>query len=318
MSSNKTQQTKSRLHPRNKNRDRYDLDALIVAIPELKKYVLPNKFGVDSVDFSDPKAVKLLNTALLHHYYGIKHWEFSDDNLCPPIPGRADYIHYIADLLAENNSGTIPTGDKIVGLDLGVGASCIYPILGVAEYGWQFIGSDIDSKSIAYAQKIADSNPTLKGKIDCRIQTNPSAMFKGILNKEEKVDFVICNPPFHASVEEAQKGTRRKVKNLSGKTEKVPVQNFAGNSSELVYKGGEYRFISNIIIESTHFSKNCCWFTTLVSKESNLKGIYKLLEQTKATQIKTIPMGTGNKTSRIVAWTFLSKDELTEWKIGKA
>jgi len=308
---------KTRLHPRNKNRERYDLEALIAVSPKLKNAVQLNKFGVESVDFANPEAVKLLNKAILHHYYGIKHWEFSDENLCPPIPGRADYLHYIADLLSVSNYGAIPTGDHIVGLDVGVGASCIYPILGVAEYGWNFIGTDVDLESIASAESIIRSNPSLIGKVDCRLQKKSKAIFNGILGKEEKVDFVICNPPFHASIEEAQKGTRRKVKNLSGKTDKAPVHNFAGNSNELVYEGGEYRFIANIIIDSSQFSKNCFWFTTLVSKESNLKGIYKLLEKTDAKQIKTIPMGTGNKTSRIVAWTFLTGKEQQEWKADR-
>ena len=113
MSTEKNQQEKTRLHPRNKNRKRYDLEALKHATPELVDFVKPNKYGVDSVDFSNPVAVKLLNRALLNYYYGIKNWEFPDENLCPPIPGRADYIHYVADLLSENNFGKIPVGDKI-------------------------------------------------------------------------------------------------------------------------------------------------------------------------------------------------------------
>ncbi len=131
MSSEKNQQEKARLHSRNKNRERYDLSALTISNPELKNFIMPNKFGVESVDFSNPLAVKLLNKALLNQYYGIKNWEFPDENLCPPIPGRADYIHHIADLLGENNFGTIPIGDKITCLDVGLGASCIYPIIGV-------------------------------------------------------------------------------------------------------------------------------------------------------------------------------------------
>ena len=105
MASGKHKQEKARLHPRNKNRERYDLSALTTANPELKTYVMPNKYGTASVDFSNPVAVKLLNKALLNHYYGIKNWEFPDENLCPPIPGRADYIHHIADLLGESNFG---------------------------------------------------------------------------------------------------------------------------------------------------------------------------------------------------------------------
>jgi len=314
MSSEKNQQEKARLHSRNKNRERYDFSALTISNPELKIYVKPNKFGVDSVDFSNPFAVKLLNKAILNHYYGIESWEFPDENLCPPIPGRADYIHHIADLLGENNFGTIPFGDKITCLDVGLGASCIYPIIGVTEYDWKFIGSDIDPKSIASAQNIVNSNSSLKDKIECRLQKNPKDVFHGIIDQEDKMDLTICNPPFHSSIEDAQKGTRRKIKNLSGKKVKSPELNFAGISNELICDGGEYKFIQNMIRESKKFSKNCYWFSTLVSKQSNLKGIYKLLEKIEANQIKTIPMGTGNKSSRIVAWTFFSREEQKEWR----
>jgi len=314
MSSEKNQQEKARLHSRNKNRERYDLSALTTTNPELKNYIMPNKFGVESVDFSNPLAVRLLNKALLNQYYGIKNWEFPDENLCPPIPGRADYIHHIADLLGENNFGTIPIGDKITCLDVGLGASCIYPIIGVTEYDWKFIGSDIDPKSIASAQNIVNSNSSLKDKIECRLQKNPKDVFHGIIGKEDKIDLTICNPPFHSSIEDAQKGTRRKIKNLSGKKVKTPELNFAGISNELICDGGEYQFIQNMIRESKKISKNCYWFSTLVSKQSNLKGIYKLLEKIEANQIKTIPMGTGNKSSRIVAWTFLSREEQKEWR----
>ena len=112
----------------------------------------------------------------------------------------------------------------------------------------------------------------------------------------------------------AQKGTRRKIKNLSGKKVKTPELNFAGNSNELICDGGEYKFIHNMIRESKKFSNSCFWFSTLVSKKSNLKGIINSLEKIEANQIKTIPMGTGNKSSRIVAWTFLSKEEQKEWR----
>lgn len=317
MSTDKSPQEKTELHPRNKNRERYHLAALIVAIPELAAHVKPNKFGDDSVDFANPAAVKLLNKALLSHYYGIKEWGFPEGNLTPPIPGRADYIHHIADLLTESNFGRMPSGEKIMVLDVGTGANCIYPILGVTEYGWNFIASDIDAKSLTSAQHIVAANPSLTGKVDCRLQNNAARFFGGVLGADEKIDITVCNPPFHASAEDAAKGTQRKVQNLSGKRIKSPELNFAGISSELVYEGGENAFIHNMIAESKRYSKNCYWFSTLVSKQSNLKGIYKDFDALKAVQVKTIPMGTGNKTTRIVAWTFLTKDEQKEWKAAR-
>lgn len=314
MSSHQEKQIKTRLHTRNKNRAPYDIEALVLAVPELEHHLKKNKLGLPSVDFSNPIAVKLLNRALLSYYYQIGYWEFPDEHLCPPIPGRADYLHYMADVLRESNFGRMPDGNKITCLDVGVGASCIYPIIGVVEYDWNFIGSDIDSKSLMAAKKIRSNNASLKDKIDLRLQKNPNVFFQDILENEEKIDLSICNPPFHASLEEAQKGTRRKVKNLSGKKMSTPELNFSGVESELVYKGGELKFIQNMIWESRRNAENCYWFSTLVSKQSNLKAINGLLKKVAAKEIKEIPMGTGNKTTRIIAWTFLSKEEQKEWK----
>jgi len=314
MSLEKKQPIKTRLHFRNKNREQYDLKALIISNPELKDYLKPNKHGEDSVDFANPSAVKILNKALLNYYYGIKNWDFPDENLCPPIPGRADYIHHVADILSGNNFGKIPKGEKITCLDVGVGANCIYPIIGVTEYDWNFIGSDIDPKSIASAEAIVNSNASLKNKVKCVLKESPRTMFRGIIEPENKIDVTICNPPFHSSTEEAKEGTKRKVKNLSGKRVKNPELNFAGISNELICEGGEAQFIENMIIESKSLAKNCLWFSTLVSKQSNLKGIYSTLEKMAAVQVKTIPMNTGNKATRIVAWTFLSKLEQKEWR----
>ena len=306
-------QEKSRLHPRNKNRDRYDLDALIACKPALSKYVKPNKYGVNSVDFSNPTAVKLLNKAILHHYYGIENWEFPEANLCPPIPGRADYIHFAADLLIENNFGRLPKPDKIRCLDIGVGASCIYPIIGVTEYNWNFVGSDTSQAAIDSANQIISANPSLEGKIECRLQEHSNSIFNGIIQRNEKFDLTVCNPPFHASAEAAEKGTQRKLKNLSGKKSKSKGLNFSGIHSELIYEGGEMAFIQNMITESKTYGKRCLWFSTLVSKQSTVKSIYRALEKIKGAQIKTIPMGTGNKSTRIVAWTFLTKPEQAAW-----
>ncbi|SFU40037.1 23S rRNA (adenine1618-N6)-methyltransferase [Pustulibacterium marinum] len=315
MPTEKKTPTKSRLHPRNKNREAYDLEALVTAVPELEAFVVPNKMGQPSVAFSDPKAVKLLNKALLQHYYGIGYWEFPDANLCPPIPGRADYLHYLSDLLQERQHGKDVPHQHVRCLDVGTGASCIYPLLGVAEYGWDFIASDVAAKSLASAKQIVENNAQLHGKIDLRLQPNPKQIFTGILHPEEKVTLTLCNPPFHTSAAAAQKGSLRKVRNLSGKKVTKAALNFAGVSNELIYKGGEQAFIQQMIVDSIKFANNCYWFTTLVSKQESLKGIYQQLKKAKVNEFKTIEMGTGNKVSRIVAWTFLTPKQRMNWKL---
>ncbi|MBL4560279.1 MAG: 23S rRNA (adenine(1618)-N(6))-methyltransferase RlmF [Labilibaculum sp.] len=305
---------KARLHPRNKNRSRYDFKQLVETCPELAPFVILNKYEDESIDFANPDAIKMLNKALLMHFYGLDHWDIPENYLCPPIPGRADYIHHIADLLCQNNYGKIPVGNKFTCVDIGVGANCIYPIIGNNEYGWSFIGSDIDPVAIDSAEKIIAANPSLKGKVKCILQENSKDYFYGVIPKDELVDLSICNPPFHASAKDALEGTMRKTRNLS--TEKVtkPSLNFGGQSNELWCDGGEERFVRNMINQSKKFAKSCFWFSTLISKESNLKSVYQALEAADAVKVETLPMGQGNKISRIVAWTFLSKEEQQKWK----
>ena len=301
------------MHKRNKHQARYNFQALIKSYPDLAQYVKPNNYKEESINFFDAEAVKALNKALLKHHYGIDQWDIPQHYLCPPIPGRADYIHYIADLLAFSNNGKIPRGDKIQCLDIGVGANCIYPIIGNKEYHWQFIGTDIDPVAIQSAQNIIENNPSLKGKIELRLQTQPQNIFSGIILKNERIDLTICNPPFHASLEEAQAGTIRKLNNLKKKKHSKAKLNFGGKQSELYCEGGERKFIKDMIQQSKEFSSDCFWFSTLVSKESNLKPLYAILKKEEPTQIETIPIEHGNKKSRILTWTFLNPKQQRIW-----
>jgi 23S rRNA (adenine1618-N6)-methyltransferase len=306
---------KSSLHPRNLHRTRYDFQLLIDACPELAPFVKLNDYQDESIDFFNPSAVKMLNTALLKCYYGVDFWDIPPDYLCPPIPGRADYIHYMADLMSESNLDKIPTGAHIKCLDIGVGANCVYPIIGNKSYGWSFVGGDIDTKALENAQKIIDRNPDLHDRIELRFQKNQTDFFRGIIRKDEYFDLTICNPPFHASLAEARSGTTRKLKNLLQKNFRQPVLNFGGQQSELWCDGGEVRFVRDMMNQSREFAGSCYWFSTLISKESNLKVLLELLKKTTPTIVKTIPMGQGNKKSRIIAWTYLTSDQQQTWRL---
>lgn len=304
---------KVNLHPRNKHRERYNFKLLCDSCPELIPFVKLNDYHDESIDFFNAEAVKMLNTALLKHFYGIRFWNIPSGYLCPPIPGRANYIHYVADLLGESYKGKIPTGNKIKCLDIGVGANCVYPIIGNSEYKWSFVGADIDLVAIESAKTIAESNPTIKGNIELRLQENPTTIFSGIIQQNERFDLTICNPPFHATADEAQLGTLRKLKNLKQQKVKRASLNFGGQSNELWCEGGEERFVCDMVFQSKQFASSCLWFTSLISKQSNLNGVYKAMKMVNAAEVKTIPMGQGNKISRIVAWTFLTTAQQKKW-----
>lgn len=255
----------------------------------------------------------MLNKALLKHYYDIDRYDLPSGYLCPPVPGRADYMHHIADLLGSCNSGTVPVGPKVKCLDVGVGANCIYPIIGNKEYGWSFVGSDSESAAILSAHKIVEDNFHLKETLELRLQPHAKDIFRGIIQKDEYFDLTICNPPFHASLQEAQSGSLRKLSNLKNKRITKPTLNFGGVNTELWCEGGEEKFVQKMISESKQFSSSVFWFSTLISKSSNLKSVYTALKQAKAIEVKTIPMAHGNKISRIVAWTFLTPEQQRSW-----
>jgi 23S rRNA (adenine1618-N6)-methyltransferase len=310
----KTITEKTNLHPRNLDRFGYDFEQLIKNCPELQHFVAVNEHNIETIDFSNPEAVKSLNKALLITHYGIQDWDIPKNYLCPPIPGRADYIHYIADLLASSNNGIIPEGETVQGLDIGIGANCIYPIIGNSAYGWSFVGTDIDLKAIENCSKIIEANPKLIDAISLQQQTEARFIFKNIITPEDKFTFSICNPPFHASQQEATKSTLRKINNLEQIKTTKPVLNFGGHNAELWCEGGELGFVTQMIYESAKYPLQCLWFTTLVSKKENLSSLYKTLNKVSAAEVKTIDMAQGQKTSRIIAWTFLSETQQKAWK----
>ena len=305
---------KSGLHPRNQHRERYDFKALMASCPDLAPFVRINEYNDESIDFSNAEAVLALNKALLKHYYNISHWDIPDGFLCPPVPGRADYIHYVADLLASSSGGEIPKGAQIQCLDIGVGANCIYPIIGHAEYGWSFVGADVEVAAVQSAEAIVTADDCLSKNVELRLQVNTRDIFPGIWQEGERFDVTICNPPFHASIEEAQAGTLRKLSSLNKKQVTEVALNFGGQHRELYCPGGEERFIKKMITQSKEFSSRCLWFTTLVSKKEHVRPIQIALKKAGVAELKTIPMSQGTKTSRVVAWTFLDHGQQVAWR----
>lgn len=293
------------MHPKNKHQGRYDLVGLSISNPKLKAFVKPNAYNDLSIDFANPKAVKALNQALLAEDYQIAEWDIPDHFLCPPIPGRADYIHYLADLIDADKS------KKMTGLDIGVGANAIYPLIGHREYGWDFIGADINANAIKNAQAIVDANG-LNNCIQFRLQSHEHQILKGIIQADDAFDFTMCNPPFHASLEDAQAVTQRKIYSLAKNAGKQLTKtinaklNFGGQGAELFCKGGELGFIERMIKESALYKNQCRWFTTLVSKASNLPKIERSLKAIAAKKVKIVEMSQGQKQSRFVAWSYVN------------
>ncbi|WP_038174330.1 23S rRNA (adenine(1618)-N(6))-methyltransferase RlmF [Vibrio pacinii] len=314
---------KSGLHKHNVHQGRYDFPKLIAALPELKQYVIRNPKGEMSISFSDPVAVKLLNKALLAYHYQVTNWDIPQGFLCPPIPGRADYIHRLHDLVTKDLPKLNQT--KLYALDVGVGANCIYPIVGVTAYDWHCVGSDVDPVSVKNANWIAKQNAVLDGKIEARLQTSSAHFFKGIIRPGEYYHLTTCNPPFHKSLQDAQQGSLRKVNNLTANKAKrgqsLPkaanqassILNFGGQKAELWCPGGEAAFIKNMAFESRDFASQVLWFSSLISKKDNVRWMRKNLEKAGAKEIHVVEMSQGQKISRFIVWSFHNHTQRTQW-----
>jgi len=314
---------KQNLHPKNRHNNGYDFLALCQASPTLKPFVHTNKYQNLSIDFADANAVKALNQALLTHHYHVNQWDIPSGYLCPPIPGRVDYIHYLADLLTATLSVPLTAHKANISvLDIGTGASCIYPILGQREYQWHFTCTDIDPVAVKVAQQNISCDKALKKSINCQLQKDSAHIFSGVIQADDRFELTMCNPPFHRSLADATKGSTRKVRNLAANkknsnkvlsTSKPVPLNFGGQNAELWCPGGELSFIRNMIEESKVIRNQVLWFTCLVSKKDHLSKLKLSLKKANAKQVKVIDMAQGQKISRFIAWSFLDKTQQKNW-----
>jgi len=292
------------MHPRNPHRAGYDFAALTAASPSLAAFVRTAPHGGPTIDFADPAAVKALNRALLLHHYGVRTWELPPGYLCPPVPGRADYLHAVADLLATTNGGVIPQGARVRVLDVGVGANVIFPLLGHQAYGWSFVGTEVDPVALRHAAEILAANPRFASAVSLRRQPARECIFANVVAPDERFALTVCNPPFHASPEAAAAGTRRKLRQLGGGTMPRFRRNFGGTNSELWCAGGELGFIRRMIAESRGFAGRVGWFTTLVSSREHLLPLKRALAITGAMDVRVLALEHGQKKSRTLAWRF--------------
>ena len=182
----------------------------------LNKCLLRWGYGIQYWDFSGEEF--LFNTTTSENIFGYKNECsfpcYSDDFLCAPVPGRCDYVHHVADLISRK-SNDINGSQPVRCFDIGVGANCIYPIIGVGEYKWKFTGSEIDEVALQNAQTIIDRNALLHGMVELRLQKDTRKVFHNVIQNNDSFHVSICNPPFHISAEVALAGTERKWRNLS-------------------------------------------------------------------------------------------------------
>ena len=286
---------------------KYNIPKLIQVLPELEDKIISNKKGEPTINFSDSESIYLLNKALLKSHYQIKDWTLPKNYLVPPVPGRFDYVNGIVNLILSEGSGSYKPS-LLNGIDIGCGASCIYPLLFTSEYKGRMLATDVDLEAIKNAKKIAIANPDLR--IEFYHQKIKNSILNGVIRQKELYEFTMCNPPFYENIKSAQKANERKEKNL--KTGRKS-RNFLGQQNELIYPGGEKSFVRKIIEESFSYHSSVLWFSVLVSDKNHLKLFKNLLKDEKVKDFKIVEMTRGNKISRFIAWTFFNRKQRVYW-----
>ena len=290
------------MHAQNPYGNRYDLKRLTKHYHALEKFIVLNPSGEETIDFSSSEAVFALNKSMLLADFKLGDYELPSGYLIPPVPGRLDYLLHVRDFLTEKFN--VSENSQLNGLDMGSGANGIYCILGAQHFNWKMVGSETDAKAVEIVNANIQKTKGLNDKIEIRHQQDKGSLFKNTIQANEQFDFVVCNPPFHSSKEEALKGSLRKVKNLGGYAVKEKfLLNFEGQANELWCNGGEVLFIKRLIKESVGFKNQVKVFSTLVAKSDSVAAIKKQLSKVKA-NFEVIPMALGNKKGRYLMWWF--------------
>uniref|UniRef100_K3WZ68 AAA+ ATPase domain-containing protein n=1 Tax=Globisporangium ultimum (strain ATCC 200006 / CBS 805.95 / DAOM BR144) TaxID=431595 RepID=K3WZ68_GLOUD len=287
------------LHARNRYKDNApDFYQLAQLYAPFKQYVNDEK-QTASLAWDDPFAVRELTKTLLLHDFQL-HWSLPIDRLCPPLPNRLNYLHWIEDLLLEANIAALsPSETSIYGIDIGTGASCIYALLGAQMHpNWRFLATEINAESFTSAQENVRRNPALETRVNVlRVQTQrllrePLEQLKpsfGGANNGGVVHFCMCNPPFFDDMSEADTN---------------PSTCCMGSSNEMVCSGGEVAFINNMIDDSLVLRHRIVWYTSMIGKKSTVRKILAVLREKQIPQTRTTEFLQGRTKRWGIAWTF--------------
>ena len=255
-----------------------------------------------------------LSRSLLHAYFELRLPHLPDHHLCPPIPNRFFFLHWIDSYLlrlqgfvSDSSYGLERAQRRTLCLDIGVGATCIYPLLAARALNYQVLGADIDGQALEIAQQNVNAN-NLSSRIrlshvDLTHSQDSSLPPGGPLTRSlqafgpsnERPDFCMTNPPFYdpdAMEQEAPRaGDGRERTNMT--------------TSEGSYPGGEVEFVLDMICDSVRArSSSCRWCTTMLGKKSSLIHLEKLLKHVLGpAHVQSTEYGPGQYTRWFLAWT---------------
>ncbi|KAF9505776.1 hypothetical protein BS47DRAFT_1334215 [Hydnum rufescens UP504] len=272
-----------------------DFDALAESYPPLKPHVFLNATGKPSINFKDIDAQRRLTEALLYRDFGLS-LALPDGRLCPTR--RLNYVRWIQSLVRSVRPWESDvTPDLVLGLDIGTGASAIYPLLSCAvEPLWRIVATDIDEISLEYARKNVNEND-LSARVDIRRSSVEGPILHPLTDAALPIfDFTMCNPPFYSSAEDI-------VQSASAK-DFDPHAVCTGSDIEMITPGGEVAFVQKILEESLSLKHRCRWFTSLLGKLTSVASMVDRFRETKIDNYAITEFVQGHTRRWAVGWSF--------------
>ncbi|KAM1243518.1 hypothetical protein ACFX2G_035762 [Malus domestica] len=339
MSMNKNKKRKRKeerpaTHLRNKySENTPDFAHLASLYPSFEPFVFFSRDGRPRVDWTDFNATRELTRVLLLHDHRLNWW-IPDGQLCPTVPNRSNYIHWIEDLLSSDIIvKTTSNGDKVRGFDIGTGANCIYPLLGASLLGWSFVGSDVSDVALEWAEKNVRDNPHIAELIEIRkvesvketlpLEGSPNGMLDGTERKielTENMESEAVTLPSSSSTYHGPPILLGVVKNgeefdfcmcnppffeTMEEAGLNPKTACGGTPTEMVCPGGEKAFITRIIEDSVTLKHTFRWYTSMVGRKLNVKILTSKLWEVGVTMVKTTEFVQGQTSRWGLAWSFL-------------
>ncbi|XP_066455727.1 RNA N6-adenosine-methyltransferase METTL16 [Eleutherodactylus coqui] len=283
------------MHPRNRYKDKPpDFAYLASKYPEFKQHVNVGLSGRLGLNFKDPGAVRELTCTLLKEDFGLT-IDIPLERLIPTVPLRLNYIHWVEDLINFHDS------DKTTirrGIDIGTGASCIYPLLGATLNGWYFLATEVDDICYNYAKKNVEQNH-LADLIKV-VKVPQKTLLMDALKEESGIiyDFCMCNPPFFANQLEAQGVNSRNPRRPP------PSSVNTGGITEIMAEGGELEFVKRIIHDSLQLKKRLRWYSCMLGKKCSLAPLKEELRIQGVPKVAHTEFYQGRTMRWALAWSF--------------
>ncbi|XP_050363434.1 uncharacterized protein LOC126782261 [Argentina anserina] len=320
-------------HPRNKYSDNPpDFAELASLYPSFKPFVSFGRNGRPRIDWTDFNATRELTRVLLLHDHRLNWW-IPDGQLCPTVPNRSNYIHWIEDLLSSDVvAKTTRNGDRVRGFDIGTGANCIYPLLGASLLGWSFVGTDMTDVALEWAEKNVRDNPHLSELIEIRKVEHGENTFPAegsnndvLFSSKSEIDLTeedmakegnthlntgYDGPPILLGVVRDGEEFDFCMCNppffeTMEEAGLNPKTSCGGTPAEMICPGGEKAFITRIIEDSVTLKHTFRWYTSMLGRKSNLKLLTSKLWEVGATVVKTTEFVQGQTCRWGLAWSFL-------------